>query len=81
MESIRQTLNAIQNANLNINTSKGFVVETTVKVWKSIEAPVGLYTTTWMKCNLSCDQNCAYGPGSSKEHCWAMKNGYCSQSP
>ena len=79
MESIRQTLNAIQNANLNINPSKILIVKTTVKVWKSIEAPFGQYMTTCMKCNRSFDPNCEYGPGSSKEHCWAMTNGYCTQ--
>ena len=34
MESIRQTLEAIQKANLNINASKCFEVRTKVIVWK-----------------------------------------------
>jgi len=38
MESIRQTLEAIQKANLNINDSKGFEIRTKVIVWKSIDA-------------------------------------------
>ena len=46
MESIRQTLDAIQNANLNVNAIKGFEVRTKFTVWKSIDASVGQYTTT-----------------------------------
>ena len=46
MESIRQTLEAIQKANSNINDSKGFEIRTKVIVWKSIDAPVGQYITT-----------------------------------
>jgi len=38
MESIRQTLEAIQKANLNINDSKGFEIRTKVIFWKSIDA-------------------------------------------
>ena len=81
MESIRQTLEAIQNAHLNLNASKGFVVKTKVTVWKSIDAPVGQYTTTCQKCNRTCHDNCSYGPGESKLYCCAMRNGYCTECP
>ena len=82
MESIRQTLDAIQNANLNINASKGFEVRTKVTVWKSIDAPVGQYTTTCVRCNRTCHENCSYGPGESKEGCCAIGgNGYCTECP
>jgi hypothetical protein len=81
MESIRQTLEAIQNANLNLNACKGFVVKTKVTVWKSIDAPVGQYTTTCQSCNRTCHENCVYGPGQSKEFCCAMNNGYCTVCP
>ena len=82
MESIRQTLDAIQNSNLNINASKGFEVRTKVTVWKSIDAPVGQYTTTCIQCNRTCHPNCSYGPGESKEYCCAMgRNGYCTECP
>ena len=82
MESIRQTLDAIQNANLNINTSKGFEVRTKVTVWKSIDAPVGQYTTICVRCNRTCHENCSYGPGGSKEGCCAIgSGGYCTECP
>ena len=82
MESIRQTLDAIQNANLNINASKGFEVRTKVTVWKTIDAPVGQYTTTCVRCNRTCHENCSYGPGESKEGCCAIGgNGYCTECP
>ena len=82
MESIRQTLDAIQNANLNINGSNGFEVRTKVTVWKSIDAPVGQYTTTCVRCNRTCHENCSYGPGESKEGCCAIGgNGYCTECP
>ena len=82
MESIRQTLDAIQNANLNINASKSFEVRTKVTVWKSIDAPVGQYTTTCVRCNRTCHENCSYGPGESKEGCCAIGgNGYCTECP
>ena len=75
MESIRQTLDAIQNANLNINASKGFEVRTKVTVWKSIDAPVRQYTTICVRCNRTCHENCSYGPGGSKEGCCAIDSG------
>ena len=50
MESIRQALEAIQNANLNVNAKK-FTVTTSVTVWKTKNVPVGTYTTTSIKCN------------------------------
>ena len=82
MESIRQTLDAIQNANLNINASKGFEVRTKVTVWKSIDAPVGQYTTICVRCNRTCHENCSYGPGGSKEGCCAIgSGGYCTECP
>ena len=82
MESIRQTLEAIQNANLNINASKGFTVKTSVTVWKTKQAPVGQYTTTCIKCNRTCHEDCSYGPGESKRGCCAMNsNGYCTNCP
>lgn len=59
-------LNAIQNTNLNINASKGFKIKTKVTVWKSIQAPVGQFTTTCQRCNRTCHEYCAYGPGESK---------------
>lgn len=80
MESIRQALDAIQNSNLNINASKGFEVWTKVTVWKSIDAPVGQYTTTCIQCNRTCYRNCSYGPGESKDNSCAMgRNGYCTE--
>lgn len=81
MESIRQTLEAIQKANLNINDSKGFEIRTKVIVWKSIDAPVGQYITTCQRWNLTCHEDCGYGPGESKEHCCAMIKGYCTECP
>ena len=82
MESIRQTLDAIQNANLNINASKCFEVRTKVTVWKTIDAPVGQYTTTCVRCNRTCHENCSYGPVESKEGCCAIGgNGYCTECP
>ena len=82
MESIRQTLDAIQNAHLNLNASKGIEVRTKVTVWKSIDAPVGQYTTTCIRCNRTCHENCSYGPGESKEGCCAIgSNGYCHECP
>ena len=81
MESIRQTLEAIENANLNINASKGFTVKTSVTVWKTKDAPVGQYTTTCIQCNRTCHEDCSYGPGESKSGCCAMRNGYCINCP
>lgn len=82
MESIRQTLDAIQNANLNINASKGFTVKTSVTVWKTKPAPVGQYTTTCIKCNRTCHEDCSFGPGESKRGCCAMNSsGYCKNCP
>ena len=81
MESIRQTFNAISSANLNLNASKNFVIETKATYWDSIPAPVGQYTTTCLKCNRTCHDNCSYGPGESKEHCCAIRNGYCTECP
>jgi hypothetical protein len=72
VESIRQTLEAIENANLNINASKGFTVKTSVTVCKTKDAPVGQYTTTCIKCNCTCHENCSYGPGESKLGCCAI---------
>ena len=66
-ESIRQTLDAIQNGNLSINAYKGFEVKTKITVWKSIDASVGQYTTTCLKCNRTWYENCSYGSGESKE--------------
>ena len=51
MESIRQTLEAIQNANLNVNAKK-FTVTTSVTVWKTKNVPVGTYTTASIKCKF-----------------------------
>ena len=82
MESIRQTLDAIQNSKLNVDASEGFEIKTKVTVWKSIPAPVGQYTTTCQNCNRTCHENCAYGPGESKSGCCAMdNNGYCHECP
>ena len=82
MESIRQALEAIQNANLNVNANKNFTVTTSVTVWKTKAAPVGTYTTTCIKCNRTCHDNCSYGPGESKAGCCAIgSNGYCRNCP
>ena len=82
MESIRQTLETIQNTNLNLNACKGFVVKTKVTVWKTIDAPVGQYTTTCQSCNRTCHDNCIFGPGESKVNCCAMGSmGYCTVCP
>jgi len=81
MESIRQTLEAIQKANSNINDSKGFEIRTKVIVWKSIDAPVGQYITTCQRWYLTCHEDCGYGPGESKEHCCVITNGYCTECP
>ena len=81
MESIRQTFNAISSANLNLNAAKNFVIETKATYWDSIPAPVGQYTITCLKCNRTCHDNCSYGPGESKEHCCAIRNGYCTECP
>ena len=71
MESIRQALEAIQNANLNVNAKK-FTVTTSVTVWMTKNVPVGTYTTTSIKCNRTCHDNCGYGPGESKADCCAI---------
>ena len=82
MESIRQTLDTIQNASLNLNASKGFEVRTKVPVWKCISTPVGQYTTTCVRCHRTCHENCSIGPGESKEGCCAIgSNGYCTECP
>ena len=81
MESIRQALEAIQNANLNVNAKK-FTVTTSVTVWKTKNVPVGTYTTTSIKYNRTCHDNCGYGPGKSKADCCAIgSNGYYRNCP
>ena len=82
IESIRQTLDAIQNASLNLNASKGFEYRIKVPVLKSISAPVGQYYTTCVRCNITCHKNCSLGPGESIEGCCAIgSNGYCTVCP
>ena len=47
-----------------------------VKVIK-VDLPIGVHTTTCLKCNFTCHENCLYADDEHKMLCWAMESNFC----
>ena len=78
IEEMRQEENILKQHETEIETSKSFTY--TVDINKPYEENLrgtGRHTTTCLRCNFTCHENCAFANDDDKHRCCAMRNGSC----
>ena len=80
IEEMRQEENVLKQRETEIETNKSFTY--TVEVTKPYEENLrgsGRHTTTCLRCNFTCHENCAYADDRDKRRCCAIgSNGNCT---
>ena len=82
IEEMRQEEIVLQHRESEIETNKEFTY--TVEINKPRQVDIsgqGSHTTTCIKCNFTCHNNCAYSDDNEKAFCCAMRDGNCVVCP
>ena len=75
IEEMRQEELVLQHHVSEIETNKDFTYEVVITKPNYIDLKgTGRHTTTCLKCNYTCHQNCMIADDSSKRGCWAMNS-------
>ena len=65
----------------DIKNSENFTITVKVPKIKKIDLPPGKYTTTCIKCNYTCHNNCTIVDNNELMNCEVMKDGNCIKCP
>ena len=82
INAIKNNIKEIKKYNEIISDSKNFTFK--IKCPKMIKEDLkpGIHTTTCLKCNITCHENCPYADNKEKKSCKVMdSNGYCTVCP
>ena len=82
IEEMRQEEIVLQHRESEIETNKEFTY--TVEINKPRQVDIsgrGIHTTTCLKCNFTCHNDCAYSDDNEKARCCAMRDGSCVVCP
>ena len=79
IEELRQEENILQQREMEIETNKYFTYKVDVtKPYMENLRGTGRHTTTCLRCNFTCHENCSIADDDSKSGCWAMEpSGNC----
>jgi hypothetical protein len=65
----------------DMDANKNFTYSTKVPDIKKIDLPSGQHTTTCLRCNYTCHDNCAFSDNNDKRSCYVMTNDHCTVCP
>jgi len=82
IEAMKNEINQIKINTDLINKTRNFKIKTKrPKITKENLRP-GIHTTTCLKCNFTCHNNCSFANNKDKKNCCAMDySGYCHVCP
>ena len=82
LEIINKEKNNINTYINLVENSKNYTIKTKrLKITKEDLKP-GMHTTTCLKCNYTCHENCPYADNEQKKNCLSMNsNGFCKICP
>ena len=81
IEAIKKEINVISINSHLINKTRNFTIKTKrPKIIKEDLSP-GIHTTTCLKCNFTCHNNCSYPNDEDKKNCCAISKEYCTVCP
>ena len=72
LDELRQLEQVVQAHRTEIEQNKEFEFEVIEPKLVQIKLPVGIYTTTFLKCNFTCHDCCIYSNDFEKMKCWAV---------
>ncbi|XP_022796004.1 uncharacterized protein LOC111334512 [Stylophora pistillata] len=80
IEEMRQEENILRQREAEIEQNKEFTYEVNITKPKRIDlSGTGRHTTTCLRCNYTCHENCAYADDNDKRKCCAIdRRGYCT---
>jgi len=82
MNNFKNTIKQIEKLKGDLKDNKNFVIEFDEFYIEQIDLRgKGIYTTTCLKCNFVCHNNCSYSDDSDKKNCVAFQNDYCTECP
>ena len=82
MNNFKNTIKQVEKLKGDLNDYKDFVIEVDEFYTEQIDlSGKGIYTTTCLKCNFVCHNNCSYSDDSDKKNCVAFQNDYCTECP
>merc|ERR1712137_134803 len=75
-DEIRQQVHIFKSMKKDADLNQNFTFSVTVPVVERCELPAGQHTTTCLKCNRTCHDNCALANDDAKAGCCAMTGPY-----
>ena len=80
MNNLKNTIKQVEKLKGDLKDNKDFVIEVDEFYIEKIDLRgKGIYTTTCLKCNFTCHNNCSYSDDSDKKNCVAFQNDYCTE--
>ena len=81
LEILRQEEEILHQHERLIEANQNFMYKTKRYEVNKTNLPVGIHTTTCLKCTRTCHANCTYANNNDKHKCSAMTNRYCRVCP
>ena len=82
LEKIQQEEKVVKQQEAEINANENFTYKANKGRFRKIPLELGSCTTSCLKCNYTCHENCCQLNDQDKKGCWAMDDkGYCRECP
>ena len=82
MNDLKNTIKQVKKLKGDLENNKNFVIEVDEFYIEKIDlSGKGIYTTTCLKCNFTCHNDCSYSEYSDKKKCEVFKSDYCVKCP
>ena len=82
MNNFKNTIKQVEKLKGDLKDNKDFVIEVDEFYTEQIDlSGKGIYTTTCLKCNFTCHNDCSYSEDSDKKKCEVFKSDYCVKCP
>ena len=82
MNNFKNTIKQVEKLKGDLKDNKDFVIEVDEFYTEQIDlSGKGIYTTTCLKCNFTCHNDCSYSDDSDKKHCCAISGENCTECP
>jgi GTPase Era involved in 16S rRNA processing len=81
MADIEEEKKVLKQHEADIIANENFTYTRTEHDVRKVPLQHGVHTTTCLKCNYTCHDNCAYANDDEKSECCVMKNEFCKVCP
>lgn len=82
MNNFKNTIKQVEKLKGDVKDNKNFEIEVDDFYTEEIDLKgKGTFTTTCLKCNYTCHNDCSYSDDNDKKYCCAITNEYCTECP